>query len=385
MDRASPQQEEIVELDIVRERILHPLNGAGSLQELSWVGHHAASVPKSPPMKIISYHKVPIADPDSLLDATADAPKPSPRDLLVEVRALSVNPVDTKVRSGGGPGRPDGQLPILGWDAAGIVKDIGAQVTLFRPGDQVYYAGALDRPGSYAEFQCVDERLVGRKPGSLDFPEASALPLTTITAWEMLFDRLRIDSSTEGSILVLGGAGGVGSIATQLARQLSRLTVISTASRPDTRIWSLKMQAHHIIDHGQPLAAQIKALAPGGVRFVLALTRLEDHYDQVVEAMAPQGAMAIIENPSRPIDIVKLKSKSISLHWEFMFTRSRYQTADMHEQGRLLNSVAALVDAGRIQTTMHTHLGAINAGNLKKAHCLVESGKAIGKIVLSGF
>jgi len=337
-------------------------------------------------MKIISYRdSLPIADADSLLDLTADQPSPGPRDLLVEVRAVSVNPVDTKIRAGGGPGKPGGPLPILGWDAAGIVKDFGSQVTLFKPGDEVYYAGAIDRPGSYAEYQCVDERLVGNKPRSLDFPEASALPLTTITAWEMLFDRLRIDASSEGSILVLGGAGGVGSIVTQLARQLSKLTVISTASRPETQSWTRQMQAHYVIDHGQPLAPQVKALVPGGVRYVLALTHIEDHFDQLIEAMAPQGAMALIENPVRPLDVIKLKSKSLSLHWEFMFTRSRYQTPDMNEQGRLLSTVATLVDTGRIRTTMKSHLGAITAGNMKKAHALVESGRAIGKIVLSGF
>jgi zinc-binding alcohol dehydrogenase family protein len=337
-------------------------------------------------MKIVSFRNaLPISDANSLLDLTAEPPTPGPRDLLVEVRAISVNPVDTKIRAGGGPGRPDAQLPILGWDAAGIVKDVGSQVTLFKPGNQVYYAGSVDRQGCYAEFQCVDERLVGQKPQSLDFPQASALPLTTITAWEMLFDRLRIDDATEGSILVLGGAGGVGSIATQLARQLSKLTVISTASRPDTQSWTRKMQAHHVIDHGQPLAAQVKAIASGGVSHVLGLTHVEDHFDQLVEAMAPQSAMALIENPARPLDIVKLKPKSISLHWEFMFTRSRYQTPDMNEQGRLLTKVAALANAGRIQTTMQANLGAINADNLKKAHALVESGRAIGKIVLSGF
>lgn len=337
-------------------------------------------------MKIISFHQsLPIADPNSFLDLAGEPPRPGPRDLLVEVRAISVNPVDAKIRAGGGPGRPDGQLQILGWDAAGVVKETGADVTLFKPGDEVYYAGAVDRAGSYAEFQCVDERLVGHKPRTLDFAAAAALPLTTITAWEMLFDRLRIAQADPGSLLILGGAGGVGSIAIQLARQLTGLTVIATASRPETRTWCEQMGAHHVVDHGQPLASQVKPLAPGGVNHVLALTRTEDHFDQLIEAMAPQSAMVLIENPARPLEITKLKPKSISLHWEFMFTRSRYQTADMGEQGRLLDKVAALVDAGRIRTTMQTHLGRIAADNLKRAHALVESGKTIGKIVLSGF
>lgn len=337
-------------------------------------------------MKAVSFYKsLPIEDPQSFVDVSVDAPRLRPRDLLVEVRAISVNPVDTKIRAGGGPGRPDGQLQILGWDAAGIVKEVGSTVTLFRPGDEVYYAGSVDRPGSYAELQCVDERIVGRKLRTLGFAEAAALPLTTITAWEMLFDRLRVDESAEGSLLIVGGAGGVGSIATQLARQLTRLKIIATASRPETVQWCQRMGAHQVIDHRQPLASQVKAIVPGGVNCVLALTKTEDHFDQLIEAMAPQSAMVLIENPARPLDIVKLKPKSISLHWEFMFTRSRYETADMGEQGRLLNEVAALVDTGRIVSTMQTNLGAINATNMKKAHALVESGKTIGKIVLSGF
>jgi zinc-binding alcohol dehydrogenase family protein len=331
------------------------------------------------------YHSLPIQDPQSLVDVEVDIPRPQPRDLLVQVHAISVNPVDAKIRAGGGPGKPDGQLPILGWDAAGIVKETGNAVTLFRPGDEVYYAGSVDRAGAYAELQCVDERIVGRKPRSLGFAEAAALPLTTITAWEMLFDRLRLDKSTDGSLLIVGGAGGVGSIATQLSRQLTRLKIISTASRPETVQWCQRMGAHHVIDHCQPLAGQVKASLPGGVNCVLALTKVEDHFDEIIEAMAPQSAMALIENPARPLNIVKLKPKSISLHWEFMFTRSRYETADMGEQGHLLSEVAALVDSGRVVSTMQTNLGAINAANLRQAHALVESGKTRGKIVLAGF
>ncbi len=337
-------------------------------------------------MKAITFHNsLPIEDPDSFIELPVDKPRPRPRDLLVEVRAISVNPVDTKIRAGGGPGKPGGELPILGWDAAGIVRETGAEVTGFKPGDEVYYAGAVDRPGSYAEFQCVDERIVGRKPRTVDFAAAAALPLTTITAWEMMFDRLRINRAAEGVLLIVGGAGGVGSIAIQLARQLTRQTIIATASRPETMEWCRNQGSHHVVDHRQPLAAQIKPLAPGGVHHVLALTKTEEHYDQIVEAMAPQSALALIENPARPLELTKLKPKSISLHWEFMFTRSRYQTPDMGEQGRLLNEVADLVDAGRIRSTMQTHLGKITADHLKRAHMLVESSRTIGKIVLEGF
>lgn len=339
-------------------------------------------------MKIVSFHKpLPISNPDSLLDLTAEIPKPAPRELLVEVRAISVNPVDAKIRSGGGPGRPDGQLQILGWDAAGVVTAFGSRVKLFKPGDEVYYAGAVDRPGSYAQFQCVDERIVGRKPGSIGFAEAAALPLTTITAWESLFDRMKIrrDPSSAGSLLIIGGAGGVGSIATQLARRLTGLTVIATASRPETQAWCREMGAHHVIDHRQPLAAQVKTIVPGGVNYVLALTKAEDHFDEIIAAMAPQSALALIENVARPVDINKLKPKCISLHWEFMFARARFETDDMGEQGRLLTEVARLVDAGQIRTTLRQNLGAISAANLKRAHALIESRATIGKIVLAGF
>lgn len=259
---------------------------------------------------------------------------------------------------------------------------------LFAPGDEVYYAGSIDRSGSYAEFQLVDECIVGRKPTSIGFAEAAALPLTTITAWELMFDRLRIQPGTlgkVGALLIIGGAGGVGSIAIQLARCRTNLTIIATASRPETQVWCRTMGAHHVIDHRQPLSRQVKAITPEGVQFVLALTKTEDYYDELIEAMAPQSALGLIENAARPLDINKLKPKSISLHWEFMFTRARYQTADIGEQGKLLNEVADLVDAGRVRSTMREHFGLINATNLKRAHAILESGKAVGKIVLENF
>lgn len=337
-------------------------------------------------MKVVTYNKgLAAKHPESQVDTVLDRPQPGPRDLLVEVRAISVNPVDTKVRGGGGPGST---VSVLGWDAAGVVAEVGSAVTLFAPGDEVYYAGVINRSGSYAEYQLVDERLVGHKPTSISFPEAAALPLTTITAWEMLFDRLRLrvgQPIAAGSILIVGGAGGVGSIATQLARRLTGLTVIATASRPETHAWARDMGAHHVIDHRQPLASQVRAIVPGGVNYVLALTRTEHHYDEIIAAMAPQGALALIENPATPLDIVKLKPKSISLHWEFMFTRGLFETPDMCEQGRLLTEVANLVDAGLIRSTIHANFGTINAANLRLAHALVESGKSIGKVVLTGF
>jgi NADPH2:quinone reductase len=337
-------------------------------------------------MKAVSFREhLPIDQPESLIDVEVERPRPGARDLLVRVEAISVNPVDTKVRKGGGPGKPSGELKILGWDAAGVVEEVGAEVSLFAPGDEVYYAGSIDRPGSYAEFQAVDERIVGKKPGSLSFADAAALPLTTITAWEMLFERLALSPDALGSILIIAGAGGVGSIAIQLARKLTSLRIIATASRPETVEWCRAMGAHEVIDHRQPMAAQVKKLLPEGVNYVLAMTKVEDHLEEIIDAMAVEGAMVLIENVARPIDINKLKPKCLSLHWEFMFARARSQSPKMAEQGRLLNKVNALVDAGDLRTTAGTNMGAINAANLKKAHALVESGKAIGKVVLSGF
>jgi zinc-binding alcohol dehydrogenase family protein len=339
-------------------------------------------------MKAISFRQqLSIENPESLIDVVVDKPKLGPRDLLVQVQAISVNPVDTKIRKGSGPGQPSGELKILGWDAAGVVAEVGPEVTLFKPGDAVYYAGSVDRPGSYAEFQAVDERIVGKKPKTIDFADAAALPLTTITAWELLFDRMAVSTSasTHGTLLIIGGAGGVGSIAIQLAKQLTGLKVIASASRPETIEWCQKMGADHVIDHRQPMAEQVKKIVPEGANYVLALTKTEDHFDEIIETMAPEGSIGLIENLARPIDINKLKPKSLSFHWEFMFGRARPQSAKMGEQGRLLNQVAALVDAGKIRSTAVTHLGVINAENLRQAHALVESGKAIGKVVLSGF
>jgi NADPH2:quinone reductase len=339
-------------------------------------------------MKAVSFHQqLPIGNPESLIDVVIDKPKPGPRDLLVQVRAISVNPVDTKIRKGSGPGQPSGELKILGWDAAGVVEEVGSEVTRFKPGDEVYYAGSVDRPGAYAEFQAVDERIVGKKPTSIGFADAAALPLTAITAWEMLFDRLSLptSSSIQGTVLIIGGAGGVGSIAIQLAKKLAGLGVIATASRPETVEWCRKMGADDVVDHRQPLGSQVRKIVPEGVNYVLALTKTEDHFDEIIEAMAPEGAMVLIENVARPLDINKLKPKSLSLHWEFMFGRSRPQSAKMSEQGRLLDKVAELVNEGQIRSTAYSNLGVINARNLKQAHALVESGATIGKVVLSGY
>lgn len=329
---------------------------------------------------------LPVDDPACLHDVELPDPEPGPRDLLVEVRAVSVNPLDTKMRMRSRP-RP-GQWAVLGWDAAGVVRATGAEVSLFAPGDRVWYAGAIDRPGCNAQLHCVDERIVGRMPASLDFPAAAAMPLTTITAWEMLFDRLRLarDGERDRSLLVIGAAGGVGSMMIQLARQLTGLTVIATASRPETGRWVRELGAHHVLDHSRPLAAEVRDAGLPAPDYVVSLTHTAQHFPQVAELIAPQGRFGLIdEPPTGSIDVGLLKRKCASLHWESMFTRSLLRTPDMIEQHRLLCEVAGLVDAGRVRSTMTEDFGGIDAANLRRAHALLESGRALGKVVLAGF
>jgi zinc-binding alcohol dehydrogenase family protein len=338
-------------------------------------------------MKAVAYYQsLPAEHPEALQDVQLDAPSPGPHDLLVEVHAISVNPVDTKIRRNVAP--EHGAAKVLGWDAAGVVQAVGSAVSLFQPGDRVFYAGAIDRAGANSELHLVDERIVGRMPASLSFAEAAALPLTAITAWELLFERLQIaeGSTDQGqSLLIVGAAGGVGSILTQLARRLTGLTVIGTASRPETQAWVRELGAHHVIDHGKPLSEELARIGIGQVSHVASLTQTDQHYAQLVECLQPQGRLALIDDPLQPLDVMQLKRKSLSLHWELMFTRSLYQTEDMIEQHRLLQRVAELVDSGVLKTTLGEHFGRIDAANLRRAHALLESGKAKGKIVLEGF
>lgn len=335
-------------------------------------------------MKAIVYtqHGLPIDDPQALLDTELPMPLAGPHDLLVEVRAVSVNPVDTKIRLGVAVNEPR----VLGWDASGIVRSVGANVTLFAPGDEVFYAGSIVRPGSNSQFQAVDERIVGRKPANLGFAEAAALPLTSITAWELLFDRLRVpEGGGEGkSLLIVGAGGGVGSILTQLARRLTKLTVIGSASRDATREWVTRLGAHHTVDHTRPMQPQLEELGFANVDIVISLTHTDRHYQDIIDALAPQGQLALIDDPAT-LDAVPLKRKSISLHWELMFTRSMFETADMVRQHELLNRVAAMIEDGALTTTLGEHFGTINAANLRRAHALIESNRAIGKIVLEDF
>jgi zinc-binding alcohol dehydrogenase family protein len=337
-------------------------------------------------MKAIAYYQsLPISDPLSLQDIELAEPVAGPRDLLVEVKAISVNPVDTKVRQNVQP--EGGDAKVLGWDVAGIVKAVGSEVTLFQPGDKVFYAGSIARAGANSERHVVDERIVGHMPKSLSFAHAAALPLTAITAWELLFERLQIAegaTDTGQRLMIVGAAGGVGSMLTQLARQLTGLNVIGTASRPETEAWVRQLGAHHVLDHSKPLNEELTRAGLPQVTHVASLTQTDQHLDQLVEALAPQGRLALIDDP-KSLDVSKLKRKSLSLHWEFMYTRSLFETADMIEQHTLLNRVAELIDAGTLKTTFGEHFGTINAANLRRAHAFLESGKAKGKIVLEGF
>lgn len=337
-------------------------------------------------MKAIAYRNcLPIGEAESLFELVVPKPKPGARDLLVKVEAVSVNPVDVKLRAGTAP--PEGGYKILGFDAAGTVEAVGGAVTLFKPGDAVFYAGSIARDGTNAEYHAVDERIVGRKPANLTMAEAAALPLTAITAWEILFERLAVPRGKlrgERAILAIGGAGGVGSILIQLARQLTELTVIASASRPETQDWCRKLGAHYVIDHRKKLADELRRAGIAQVEYIAALTETEKHFPAFAELIAPQGKVAVIDNP-KTIDINPLKRKSVSVHWEYMFTRPVFETHDLIEQHRLLNEVAALVQSGRIATTMTKNLGRIDAANLKRAHAQIESGTTLGKIVLEGF
>ncbi|MDB6083765.1 MAG: Bifunctional protein: zinc-containing alcohol dehydrogenase [Gammaproteobacteria bacterium] len=337
-------------------------------------------------MKAIGYyHPRPIDDSEALVDIELPEPVPLERDLLVEVKAISVNPVDVKVRARATP--PPGQARVLGWDASAVVRAVGAKVTRFKPGDRVWYAGELNRPGSNAELQLIDERIAGPMPKSLSFAEAAALPLTAITAWELLFDRLKVqhaDPSQENTLLVIGAAGGVGSILIQLARNLTGLTVIATASRSETRDWVTSLGAHHVIDHHEPWRPQLAQLDIDQVSHVIGLNHTDAYVQQIIDVLQAEGQLALIDDP-KTFDIAPFKTKSLSVHWELMFTRSLFKTASLCRQHDLLRRVAALVDDGALISTMTRRIAGIDANHLKQAHALIEQGGTRGKIVLEGF
>ncbi|MEB8431785.1 zinc-binding alcohol dehydrogenase family protein [Cocleimonas sp. KMM 6892] len=345
-------------------------------------------------MKAVGYLKsLPIDQADSLMDIEIETPVATGRDILVKVAAVSVNPVDTKVRM---RAEAEGdQHKILGWDAVGEVVAVGEDTELFKVGDQVWYAGDITRQGSNSEFQLVDERIVGTKPSSLSNEEAAAMPLTAITAYELLFARLdftpgQTDADAEAgspkpTILIMGAAGGVGSILTQLAKKLTNAIVIGTASRPESEQWVRDLGADHVINHHQPLVAQLNDLGIVNVTHVISLNHTEQHFPQLVEALAPQGKLALIDDPENGLDITLLKVKSLSLHWELMYTRSMFNTWDMQKQHDLLNQISQLIDDGVIKTTLGENYGTINAENLKRAHAHIETNQAVGKVVLEGF
>ncbi len=322
------------------------------------------------------------SDPSTLVAFDAPEPVVKARDLLVEVKAVSINPVDTKVRAS--REAEAGETSVLGYDAAGVVVAVGSDVSLFKVGDEVFYAGHIDRPGSNAERQAVDERIVGRKPWTLTFAEAAALPLTTITAWEMLFDRLKAQRDEDETLLVVGGAGGVGSILIQLARALTKLRIVATASRPETRQWCLDLGAHAVIDHSVPLDEALLAAGERAPKYIAALTQTPHHFPALAKAVAVQGLICAIDD-FQDLPVGLLKGRSAGFLWEMMFARSLHQTPDMIVQHELLNEVSALVDAGTIRTTATTNLGAICVEAILDGHRRVEAGSTIGKIVLDGF
>jgi len=333
---------------------------------------------------------LPIDDPESLLDLEMPMPTATGRDLLVEVKAISVNPVDTKHRAPTPGNRDKLESPprILGWDVAGLVRAAGPEVTLFRPGDAVYYAGSIGRSGGNAQFHLVDERIVGRRPATLGFAQAAGLPLTTITAWQGMFHRMGISRSggdAGKSLLILGGAGGVGSICIQLAKRVAGLTVLASASRPASATWARERGADHIVDHTRALGPQLQSLGLPEVDFVFCANTSQRHFPDFPELVSPQGKICSIVDGPEEKDFIALKKKSITFCWEAMFTRPLYQTPDMIAQHELLDETAALVDGGVLHSTVTANLGRINAANLRQAHTLIEQGHTLGKIVLENF
>lgn len=338
-------------------------------------------------MKAVGFYRnLPTDDPESLVDLDVPKPAASGRELLVEVKAISVNPVDYKVRA-----RPDpnAQLPrILGWDVAGVVREVGNAAQLFKPGDEVYYAGSIHKPGANSEFHVVDERIVGHKPSKLGFAAAAALPLTTLTAWEGLFDRLGISPTGADrgkNLLLIGAAGGVGSIAIQLAKKLAGLNVIGTASRPESSQWIKELGADAVIDHTGDLTAQMHATGLAEADYIFCLTDATPYFPRFAPIIRPQGRLCLIVSQSAAVELTSLMQKSVSIHWELMFTRSLFQTADMQRQHEILAAAAKLIDQGTLRTTLAESLGTINAANLRRAHQMLERGRTIGKLVLEGF
>lgn len=334
-------------------------------------------------MKAVGFKtSLPINDAESFIDLEIAKPQPSGHEILVQVKAAGVNPVDYKIRQNSAKEKTLDAPKIIGWDAAGIVEAVGSDVTLFKVGDEVYYAGDITKSGSNAEFQLVDERIAGKKPVSLTYAEAAAMPLTILTAWEILFDRIRINDRDKGkTLLIIGGAGGVGSIAIQIAKKVAGLTVLATASRPESAEWCKKQGADYVVNH-RDLVNEVRAAGFQQVDFILDFVDVNQYWDAFVELISPQGAIGSISDPTQPVNLRQLKSKSVSFHWELMFTRSMFQTGDIAEQHHILNKASGLFDNGTLATTLTATLNRLSAENLKTAHRQLESGNTIGKLVI---
>ncbi|MGE9310611.1 zinc-binding alcohol dehydrogenase family protein [Niabella sp. CJ426] len=334
-------------------------------------------------MKAVGFKtSLPIEEAESFIDFEITTPQPTGHEILVKVKAAGVNPVDFKVRQNSAKEKMLDTPKIIGWDAAGIVEAVGSDVTLFKAGDEVYYAGDITKNGSNAEFQLVDERIVGKKPVNLTYVEAAAMPLTTLTAWEILFDRMRINEKDKGkSILIIGGAGGVGSIAIQIAKKVAGLTVLATASRAESVEWCKRLGADYVVNH-RDLVNEVQAAGFQQIDFILDFVDVNQYWDAFAELIRPQGAIGSISDPVQPVNLRQLKSKSVSFHWELMFTRSMFQTEDIIEQHYILNKAAELFDNGTLQPTLTTTLSGLLADNFKNAHRKLESGSTIGKLVI---
>lgn len=334
-------------------------------------------------MKAVGFKtSLPITEAESFIEFETIPPRPTGHEILVQVKAAGVNPVDFKVRQNSAKEKTLDTPKIIGWDAAGIVEEVGEAVTLFKKGDEVYYAGDITKSGSNSELQLVDERIAGKKPANLTFSEAAAMPLTTLTAWEMIFDRMRINGKDSGkTILIIGGAGGVGSIAIQIAKKIAGLTVLATASRPESAEWCKKQGADYVVNH-RDLVNEVRTAGFQQVDFILDFVDINQYWDAFAELIRPQGAIGSISDPAQPVNLRQLKSKSVSFHWELMFTRSMFQTEDMAAQHRILNTAAELFADGTLQPTLSTTLHGLSAENLKVAHRQLETGSSIGKIAI---
>lgn len=335
-------------------------------------------------MKAIGFKtSLSIEKEDSFIEFETPKPTPDGYNLLVKIQAVSVNPVDFKIRQNSAKDTVLETPKIIGWDAVGIVEAIGDQVSLFKVGDEVYYAGDLNKQGSNAEYQLIDERIVGKKPKSLSTEQAVAMPLTGLTAWEILFDRIRIDEEKDKgkTILIIGGAGGVGSVAIQLAKRIAGLTVIATASRPESIEWCKQQGADFVVNH-KNLIEEVRNAGFQHVDFILDFVDVNQYWSAFVELIKPQGHIGSISDPVESVNLRQLKGKSASFHWELMFTRSMFQTEDMMEQHHILNQLADLLDNGTIQSTLKTTFNGLTVSNFKEAHKLLESGSTIGKIAI---